>query len=121
MIKKLNIPKEEITREALADYLAKVLFHEVRGLRKSSQPQEIQDKLDNALDGTSDGFIGVQLLHSYLMGTSYDLVTKPDGSREYVQKKPEDVLVIYHKTNQLIDYLNGLVSQTNENQPGSGE
>ena len=121
MIKKLNISKEKITREDLAEYLARVLFYEIRNLVNSSQPQEIQNKLCDALDGAPDGVLGVQLLHSYLMGTSYDLITKPDGSREYVRKQPEDVSVIYDKTNELIDYVNGLVSPASEKQPGAGE
>ena len=118
MIEKLKIPKELLNREELADYLARVLFYDVRGERTSSMSQEISDKFDDALDGSPDGFCGVQLLHSRLMGYGYDLVTMPDGKREYVQKKPEDVGVIYDETNALIDYLNGLSSQTNQNQPG---
>ena len=121
MIQRLNVSKDEVTREALGEYLARKLFYDVRGLRSSSFSNEVKEKLCDALDGAPDGHLGVQLLYSELMGTGYDLVTKEDGTRDYVKREPGDIYEVYEKTNELIDYLNELTGATQTKQPGDQE
>ena len=86
------------------------MFYEIRRM------SYVYDEFNDCLDGAPNGILGVQLLMGRLKGTTYSIVTNPEtGERDYVKDSPENPIKIALMTNDLIDYVNGLIEKKDFN------
>ena len=96
---------KEITTDNVKEFLNS-LFYIIRNEKRGTN---LSDTFDDALDACVGGHTGVMLLNGELQGIGYDLVTKENGEREYIEKKPVDCKIVYQKALDLIKYLDSLI------------
>ena len=110
-MKKVFLNDEEINSDRISEILNN-MFYEINTLSYSENlSDEKRNLLLDCLDGEPNGITGVELLIACLNGDAYDIITMPDGKRNFIKKEPMDSKIIYSKINELIDYINTIVSE----------